>query len=246
MPSLFADLAAACPAVTAGRRPPGLPPRSTLTPIRTRPFLDLVAALLPVLAALGRGLAPARADVSKNLARLAAAAAAAAPPGALDGDVRLIAAAELAAVGGDAAALHGSTSAAKALLWLVRTLAFVAGVLRGVASSEGGDGRGARPPALGAVAREAYAATLRPYHGSVTGAAVSAALAFAPGRASFWAAVGCEGAGGGGGGGGGGDGGGGAATAAEVAAFLAAFDPILAQLQAYLTEAGLDDPTPVR
>lgn len=233
MPSAFVDLATEAAAVTAGRPPPGLPP-STKTAIRTRPFLDLVSSLLPVLAALGRGLGPARSDVQKNLARLAAAADGAHPPGALDGDVRLIAAAELAGVNGDAGALHGSTSAAKALLWLGRTLAWVAGVLRGVAASEGEAGAAPPPPSLGAVAREAYTGTLRPFHGPVTGAAVSAALAFAPGRPAFWRAVGVK------------DGETAAAAATEALAFCDAFDPVLEGLQAYMAAAGLDDPAPVR
>ena len=222
--TLFADLAGAAAACRA-------PPAS----IRTQPFLHLVAALLPVLAALGRGLAPARADVAKNLARLEAARTRAG--GALDADVRLLASAELAAAGGDADALDGST-AAKGLLWLVRTLAWVRGVVAGIAGTEGDS----RPPSLTSVARDAYASTLRPFHGPLTGAAVSAALAFAPGRAAFWWAV----AVGEGGGTDGGVTGGGPAAAAEVAAFLAAFDPTLADLQAFLRETGLDDPTPVR
>lgn len=229
--SLFADLAAACSAVTAGRPPPGLPPTTTKTPLRTRPFLTLTSSLLPVLTALGRGLGPARADIEKNLARLVAAADGAHPRGALDADVRLIAAGELEGVDGDADALHGSTSAAKALLWLGRTLAWVAGVLRGVAGSEG-EGKA---PSLGAVAREAYGATLRPFHGPVTGAAVSGALAFAPGRSAFWRALGVtrgETAA--------------AAAAAEALAFCDRFDPIVKELQAYMAAAGLDDPAPVR
>jgi len=230
--TLFAHLASAGPAVPAARPPASLPP--TATPIRTQPFLALVSALLPVLAALGRGLGPAKADVSKNLARLEAARAGAAPPGACDGDVRLIAVADLASVAGDADALHGSTSPAKALLWLVRTLLFVRGVLTRVAASEGD----ARAPSLCAVARDAYAATLRPFHGAVTGAAVSAALAFAPGRDAFWRAVGLEG--------GSGKEGGGSAAVRELALFLGLFDPILSELQAFLAKAGLDDPSPVR
>lgn len=235
MASLFAELAARVPAVrsSAGPASPPFPPRGS-APIRTRPFLDLCSALLPVLAALGKGLAPARSDISSNLARLEAARAAASPPGAFDGDVRAISAAELTAVGGNADALHGSTSAAKALLWLARTLAFVGAVVEGVADTEGG-GEGS-PPSLTAVAREAYAATLRPFHGPVTGKAVSAALFFAPSRAAFWKAVMV-------GGGSGGDVG---AAAGEARAFMVAFNAILADLAAYLREAGLDDPTPVR
>jgi hypothetical protein len=69
---------------------------------------------------------------------------------------------------------------------------------------------------------------------------VSTALFFAPSRAAFWKAVEV-------GGGGGGEPAAGAAAAAEEArAFMAGFNSVLADLQAYLREAGLDDPAPVR
>jgi hypothetical protein len=127
-------------------------------------------------------------------------------------------------------AAGGSSSCTKGLLWLKRFLEFTLRLLE----------RLARDPQLelGAAAAAAYDATLRPFHGYLTGALFSVIMRAAPYRATFERALASRGApdalepdae----------------ALCAQMASFVDKFAPLLASIHVFLTDAGQDDPTPV-
>ena len=123
---------------------------------------------------------------------------------------------------------HAPASCTKGLLWLKRFLEFTLRLLE----------RLAREPALelGEAASAAYAATLRPFHSYVTTTLFSLLIHAAPYRATFERALARRGAEPE------------AETqpevlAIEMAAFVAAFAPLLARIHLFLSDMGQDDPT---
>ena len=126
----------------------------------------------------------------------------------------------------------GSSSCTKALLWLKRFLEFTVRLLE----------RLGRDPSLelGAAAAAAYDATLRPFHGYITGALFTVVMHAAPYRATFERALTRRG-------------GDAAADApvdpellrAHMNQFVADFAPLLARIHIFLTDIGQDDPATV-
>lgn len=125
----------------------------------------------------------------------------------------------------------GSSSCTKALLWLKRFLEFTLRLLERLA--------GDSELELGVAASAAYDATLRPYHGYLTGALFAVVLHAAPYRATFERALVRR-------------------TAADgeppvdaellrahMTQFVTAFSPLLARIHIFLTDAGQDDPATV-
>jgi len=161
---------------------------------------------------------PARADVTGNIERLAAAAARVT---ASPGSTRLFALVEAELAEGSAG---GARSCTTGLLWLKRVLEFTVRLLERL---------GREPEAeLGACASAAYAATLAPFHGYLTTALFTVVLHAVPSRASFERAIvdrfqqpGMEPDS--------------KALAVELGQFAARFTPVLARIHLYLAESGL-------
>jgi hypothetical protein len=115
---------------------------------------------------------------------------------------------------------NDSRSTAKALLWLKRFLEFVIELLREITDDSEKELRDA--------AVSAYERTLKPFHGWVSAAAFSVVLKFPPTRASFVASIGGEDV---------------VKTSAVV--LVEKFSPLLEEIDSFLTEEGLNDPTKV-
>lgn len=172
---------------------------------------------LPHTDHFGKGLAIVRSDVGGNIDRL---------DRAFQSDkmafatLTSIPAAELTRVASPSD-LDGKSDA-KGLLWLVRAQLFVAALLRGLAAD--------RSSKVAAAARAAYGAHLKPYHGMLTSTAFSVALAFAPGRTSFFDAVG---------------GGGEESVLRDLGPWLDTWEGVLADVLGWLDAHGLNDPCKV-
>ena len=129
-------------------------------------------------------------------------------------------------------AASGSSSCTKGLLWLKRFLEFTVRMLERLANDPARE--------LSEAVSAAYDATLRSYHGYVTGAVFSVLMRAAPYRATFERALVRRGS-----------------TASEApdvdADALRAqmkqvvdkFTPLLSSVHVFLADAGLDDQTPV-
>ena len=173
--------------------------------------------LPPHIDHFGKGLAIVRSDVGGNIDRL---------DRAFQSDrtafqtLTSIPAAELARVSSPSD-LDGKSDA-KGLLWLVRAQLFVAALLRGLTAD--------RSASVATAARSAYGAHLKPYHGRLTSTAFSVALAFAPGRTSFFDAVG---------------GGGEESVMRDLGPWLDTWESVLADVLAWLDVHGLNDPCKV-
>ena len=154
----------------------------------------------------GPGMFIVSADVGGNIDRLAAAC------GGGGESVTEVVAADVARGGGT-----GPTSTAAALLWLLRTMLFVAALLRALETDRGAS--------VADAARGAYGATLRPYHGLLTRTAFAAALYCAPTRVKFFAATGAATE---------------AAALADVGGCLVEWEGVLADLHAWMDGTGLN------
>jgi hypothetical protein len=117
---------------------------------------------------------------------------------------------------------EGSKSCAKGLLWLKRAMQFIVGLVSGV---------GAGQDTASAV-QAAYASALRPFHGMLSYAAFQTAFRFLPTSEALLAAV-C------------GPGADERGARGEFAAFAAAFDPLLREVDAWMEQKGLNDPAKV-
>ena len=199
-------------------------------------FLRACGLVLPVLGALGAGLAVVKADIGGNIDRLSKRreedpdaykalfdivrvrardlmcaryrARACMRPGA-HACAPTRAQAEM-----DARTASRTDSCTNALLWLRRAMAFVAALVGELAT----DASLECAPAAAA----AYERTLKRHHGWLVQQGVTLALKLAPARARFEAATG-------------------GAGADEMAAFVAAAEPALEEVRVFLDTHGLDD-----
>jgi hypothetical protein len=89
-----------------------------------------------------------------------------------------------------------------------------------------------RAATLSEAASETYYATLQRFHGWIVTGTFTVALKLVPSRETFLLKAG-------------GEGGGEEETYAEMRAFCAAFGSVLAEVQAFMAAAGLDDPAKV-
>ena len=207
-------------------------------------FLRACGLVLPVLGALGAGLAVVKADIGGNIDRLSKRreedpgkykalfdivrvrardllcaryrARACMRPGAHACAPTRARARLIARTQAemDARTASRTDSCTNALLWLRRAMAFVAALVGELAS----DASLECAPAAAA----AYERTLKRHHGWLVQQGVTLALKLAPARARFEAATG-------------------GAGADEMAAFVAAAEPALEEVRVFLDTHGLDD-----
>ncbi|KAK9867885.1 hypothetical protein WJX84_000554 [Apatococcus fuscideae] len=115
----------------------------------------------------------------------------------------------------------GSSSCTKGLLWLKRAMEFVVALLKRLHDDQN--------VTLATAANEVYYATLYKYHGWITSSAFVLALKLVPSREVFFEKLGTPGRG----------------LMNEMYQFISAFSSVLAQIQKFLADRGLDDPAKV-
>jgi hypothetical protein len=113
----------------------------------------------------------------------------------------------------------GSKSVARGTLWLKRFLEFTCDLLRRLGSD--------RAMKVGDASNASYKQTLAPFHGWLSKTAFSVVLSFPPSTSTFVASLGGD------------------AAYEAMATMATKFDPILKRVDSFLTEEGLNDPTPV-
>ncbi|KAL4433929.1 hypothetical protein ABPG75_000370 [Micractinium tetrahymenae] len=184
--------------------------------LQTKELLDVCRSVLPIVDKLGTGFSLVKYDVGGNIDRLAACAAT--KPEAYQADA-------LAMVQDDVAAgTHtDNSSVTKGLLWLKRAMEFIVALLDRLYTD--------RQVTLSQAASETYYATLQKFHGWIVTGTFTVALKIVPSREDFFDKVGIQP--------------GDEAARQQMHDFCTSFGAVLAELQAFLAERGLDDPAKV-
>lgn len=190
--------------------------KSTDGKIQTKELLDVCRSVLPIVDKLGTGFSLVKYDVGGNIDRLAACAAT--KPEAYQADA-------LAMVRDDVAAgtQGDNSSVTKGLLWLKRAMEFIVALLDRLYTD--------REITLSQAASETYYATLQKFHGWIVTGTFTVALKIVPSREDFFSKVGIQP--------------GNDAALQQMHAFCTSFGAVLAEVQAFLAENGLDDPAKV-
>ncbi|KAG2499068.1 hypothetical protein HYH03_003251 [Edaphochlamys debaryana] len=113
-----------------------------------------------------------------------------------------------------------SSSCTKGLLWLKRAMEFICAVMRRLHDDPSSS--------LAVIVDETYRSTLMNFHGFFASSAFVLAFKFVPSREAFMASVD-----------------GGPEVMQELEDFVNGFGKVLAEIHAWMTEEGLDDPTKV-
>eukprot|EP00897_Mesotaenium_endlicherianum_P007794 jgi/Mesen1/7042/ME000369S06367 len=175
--------------------------------IQAREFLDVCKLVLPMIDRFGTALALVKSDVGGNITRLDVAYLSDPAKYALLHD---IARAEVAA-----GSAHASSSNCNGLLWLTRAMDFMTALFQNLlAHAEW---------SMYQAAAEAYAATLKKFHGWIAAAAFKVALNLVPDRATFESKLGQ------------GD------VKGDMTKFVNAFSPLLLENHAFLKSIGFDE-----
>lgn len=190
--------------------------KSADSKIQTKEFLEVCRSVLPIVDKLGTGFSLVKYDVGGNIDRLAACAAT--KPEAYQADV-------FAMVRDDVAAgTHtDNSSVTKGLLWLKRAMEFIVALLDRLFTD--------RQVTLSQAASDTYYATLQKFHGWIVTGTFTVALKIVPSREDFFDKVGILA--------------GDEAALQQMHSFCSSFGTVLAEVQAFLAQHGLDDPAKV-
>eukprot|EP00245_Coleochaete_scutata_P001786 TRINITY_DN12244_c0_g1_i1.p1 TRINITY_DN12244_c0_g1~~TRINITY_DN12244_c0_g1_i1.p1 ORF type:complete len:214 (+),score=55.54 TRINITY_DN12244_c0_g1_i1:39-644(+) len=173
----------------------------------TKPFLDLCSFVLPVIDKFGSALALVKSDIGGNIKRLNENYEK--DPVAFE---LLYSVVKKEVAAGTA---KGSGSCSNGLLWLTRAMDFLVALFRLLRENQDWT--------MSQVAGEAYALTLKKYHGWIAQSAFTMALKLIPNRETFMAKLG------------GGD------IDGDIDKFVAAFSPLLLENHELLKSEGLDN-----
>jgi hypothetical protein len=113
----------------------------------------------------------------------------------------------------------GSKSVSRGTLWLKRFLEFTCDLLRRLGSD--------RAMKVGDASNASYKQTLAPFHGWMSKTAFSVVLSFPPSTSTFVASLGGD------------------AAYEAMTTMSSKFEPFLNRIDSFLTDEGLNDPTPV-
>jgi len=173
------------------------------------------------LDALGVAFAPASADVRENIARVRASARACerATTSIANANERSMTSLwEVLRREKASGRARDARSVARGALWLKRFLEFTCALLRAIGSDATMD--------VGDAAKTSYEKTLKRYHGWLSRTAFAVVLAFPPSTETFVDALG------------------GSDARSAMVDVADGFDPVLALIDEFLSEEGLNDPTP--
>jgi hypothetical protein len=174
----------------------------------TKPFLDVCSLVLPVIDKFGSSMALVKSDIGGNITRLSTR---------YETDTRAyhlmydIIRKEIA----DKTAKQ-SSSCTNGLLWLTRAMDFLVELFRNIL---------VHPDwTMTQAANEAYALTLKKWHGWIASAAFTVALKLVPERKKFIELLG-----------------GGPTLDQDIEKFVSTFSPVLAENHKFLQSVGMDD-----
>ncbi|EFJ13785.1 hypothetical protein SELMODRAFT_234738 [Selaginella moellendorffii] len=182
--------------------------RSPSGDILTKQFLDVCRLVLPVIDKFGSAMAMVKSDIGGNIARLETR---------YNEDTSgLYLLYDIVRREVDEKTAKGSKSCSNGLLWLTRAMDFLMNLFDNLL----------RHPdwTMTQASTEAYAATLKKYHGWIASGAFTMAMKLTPERKKFMEMLG-----------------GGESLSSDIEKFLSSFSPLLLENHQFLKSVGLDD-----
>ncbi|XP_051125196.1 glycolipid transfer protein 1-like [Andrographis paniculata] len=175
---------------------------------QTKPFLDVCKHILPLLDKFGAAMTIVKADIGGNISRLESK---------YDTDpTRFKLLYSLVKAEVEANTAKGSSSCTNGLLWLTRAMDFLVQLFRNLCEHQDWS--------MSQCCNDAYATTLKKWHGWLASSSFSVAMKLVPDRNKFLEVLGPE-----------------ENVFQDMNKLCAEFSPVLAEIHNYLASSGLDE-----
>ncbi|XP_042060033.1 glycolipid transfer protein 1-like [Salvia splendens] len=176
--------------------------------LMTKPFLDVCKLILPILDKFGAAMIVVKADIGGNISRLESKYDS--NPSRFNYLFNLVQA-EV-----ETSTAKSSSSCTNGLLWLTRAMDFIVELFRNLVEHQDWS--------MSQVYNDAYAKTLKEWHGWLASSSFAVVLKLAPDRKKFMEALGAAGD-----------------TNGDMHKFCTEFSPILRKIHKFLASCGLDN-----